>query len=276
MYNSHDECDPPTSGRLYDKTFVRHWDQWSTENRNSVWYATIYRHSAESAFYMSGPQNALYGTGLESPIPPFGGKDNYDLSRSGLVFVAKEPKYTKRSAFNTKSNVYLIPFASAGEFAKENPLQISVPNFSGASTSPVFSPDGQQIAFLSMKENGYEADKNHVFVIPNVNRPFWVVHCMPGVQGEGCWDRSPESICWSRDSLTLYLTAEDKGRNCLFSLFAASLAQQVEPKKLTSSGSVSGMYLLILIILSPILRYHRGTTTCIWSSIPLRIKSCGE
>ena len=242
MYSPQDDFKPLTSGRLYDKTFVRHWDQWITENRNSIWYATIFRDTADSKFTLSTIRNALHGTGLESPIPPFGGKDNYDLSTSGIVFVAKEPRLSNRSAFNTKSNVYLIPFIGTGDSADEAPLQIDIPNFKGASTSPVFSPDGQQIAFLSMKQNGYEADKNHLFVIPNVNRPFWVVHCMPGVQGEGCWDRSPESVTWSSDSLTIYLTAEDRGRNCIFSLYAASIGEQIEPKKLTSFGSVKGEY----------------------------------
>ena len=244
IYNPRDDCKPLTSGRLYDGTFVRHWDEWVTENRNSIWFAAISRDSAESRFTLSTIRNALHGTGLESPIPPFGGKDNYDLSTSGIVFVAKEPRYADRSAFNTKANVYLIRFIGADNAADEAPLQIGIPNFKGASTSPVFSPDGQQLAFLSMKENGYEADKNHLIVIPNVNRPFWVIHCMPGAQGEGCWDRSPGGVTWSWDSSTIYLTAEDRGCNCIFSLSAASAAVQVEPKKLISSGSVKGLFLI--------------------------------
>ena len=239
VYNPDAEEKATVTGQLYDKTFVRHWDAWRTSNCNSIWCGTLARGRDGSQFKLSEVVNVLKGTGLESPIPPFGGGDHYDLSPTGLVFVAKDPDLNP--AWNTKCNLYLFPFVEGRQSFDRAPLHVPIPGFEGACTSPAFSPDGQQIAFLSMRENGYESDKNQLFVMPNVQRPFWLVHCMTTSDSkEGAWDRSPESVVWSKDSMTLYLTAEDEGRACLFSYFIATNAVVHKPTKVTFSGSVSG------------------------------------
>ena len=35
----------------------------------------------------------------------------------------------------------------------------------GYDTNPAYSPDGTMIAWLSMERDGYEADKNRIFVM---------------------------------------------------------------------------------------------------------------
>jgi len=94
----------------------------------------------------------LKGTGLESPIEPFGGTDHFDISNLGLVFTAKDPELNP--ATHTKTNVYLIQSSSFWDLsvsATSKPEKIEIYGFDGASTSPVFSPCGKKFAFLSMK-----------------------------------------------------------------------------------------------------------------------------
>jgi hypothetical protein len=55
-----------------------------TPERNSIWYTTLSSVSNGTTGYKLGePINALNGTGLESPVPPFGSTDKYENAYSG-------------------------------------------------------------------------------------------------------------------------------------------------------------------------------------------------
>jgi dipeptidyl aminopeptidase/acylaminoacyl peptidase len=221
--------------------FVRHWDQYITQNRNSIWLAKLSKGD-DDKLELSELKNALKGTGLESPIEPFGGVDHFDISASGLVFTAKDPDLDP--ALHTKTNIYLITSESfwyhTDQAAKE-PTKVEIYGFEGASTSPVFSPNGKSVAFLSMKKDGYESDKNHVFYVPDIRRPSWVVHVFASEDGKG-WDRSPSSITFSPDGKsTLYFVAEEHGRGCLFASEFIKGPGLSEPKMIIKGGAISNV-----------------------------------
>ena len=160
-----------STGRLYEGLYVRHWDRYETKEKNALWYGKLSRSKGGSGkFNLSSLTNALQDTGLECPILPFGGTDNFDVSKHGIIFVAKDPELNP--ALNVKTNVYLIQLGSSWErgSAKAKLLQVYVPGFEGASTSPVFSQDGTKAAFLSMRTAGYEADRNQIFCHPRRQR----------------------------------------------------------------------------------------------------------
>ena len=187
-----------SSGRLYDSLYVRHWDHYQEAERASLWYGTLSRKAVEvSKFVLSSLTNALKDTGLESPIAPFGGTDNFDISPFGIIFVAKAPELNP--ALNTTCYVYIQGISSwtseQGDSSSAMALRkVIVPSYEGACTSPVFGPEAaRKAAFLQMKKNGYEADRNTIFVV-DVGR---------GGEGElraevlevatgfkGLWDRS--------------------------------------------------------------------------------------
>ncbi|KAF2836397.1 dipeptidyl-peptidase-like protein V precursor [Patellaria atrata CBS 101060] len=215
LYNEEIAPKYRSTGKLYKEIFVRHWDTWITPNRNSIFYGTLSKGSDISSQYeLSSVTNALKGTNFESPIPPFGGTDNFDLSTNGIVFVAKDPKLLP--ATHTKVDVYYIPISDFTVASSRGLQEIARPGFKGASSSPVFSPDGKQIAFLSMKQDGYESDKNQLFVVPDVNRPGWVMHYFAGEDDKGAWKLSPDSITWRSDGKVLYFLVSDYGRVALY------------------------------------------------------------
>lgn len=106
-------------------------------------------------------------------------------SDSGIIFVAKDPELNP--ALNTKCNVYYLNPLDKGSKI----ISYDLGDFCGASSSPVFSPDGKSAAFLGMRTNGYESDKNHIFLIPDVKKN-QVVRLLKGDGKEGAWDRSPQ------------------------------------------------------------------------------------
>lgn len=192
VYNPETAPKTHSTGKLYDSLFVRHWDEYKGAQKNALLYGVL-KINKDGRFEMSELRNALKGTGLESPIPPFGGTDSFDVSRGGIIFVSKDPAFNP--ALNTKSNAYFIALSSFLEEEPAKPFQYKIPGFEGASSAPAFHPDGTTAAFLSMKRPGYEADKNQIIVIPDVNNDY-TVRCLGGEMDECTWDRSHQ-VCSS-------------------------------------------------------------------------------
>ncbi|KAF1944149.1 dipeptidyl-peptidase 5 precursor [Clathrospora elynae] len=217
-----------SSGKLYTSGFVRHWDHYITENRNAIWLSKLYQNGFRIAgqatiTHLVHPlKNALQGTKLESPIEPFGGKDHFDIGKHGLVFTSKDPGLNP--ATHTKTNIYVSASEDfwddlhwkGSEFPE--PQEVSIKGFEGASTSPTWSNSGKMFAFLSMKTDGYESDKNQPFIVHDYRKPSKVIRLFASEDGKGNWDRSPQSIAWSPNDWHLYFTAESHGRGNLYSV----------------------------------------------------------
>jgi Tol biopolymer transport system component len=185
-------------------------------------------------------ENVLKGTKLESPIPPFGGAGDFDISETHVAFVSKDPELKK--AFHTKQNLYIAELKDLSKGLK----QIKVPGLDGATSTPVFSPDGKYLSFLAMRQDGYESDKNQIGIydIANGGAP----KVLYGTDDHiGKWDRSPGSLIWSENSSTLFITASDNARVKVFSIPLDTKTAEATslPKNVFSSGSVSGELVLI-------------------------------
>ena len=245
LYNKEDEAKRYTSAMLYDSLMVRHWDKYVTPNKNAVWHGILQKakpHITESKgrFDLGNLTNVLKGSRLESPIPPFGGADHFDLSTKGVGFVAKDPDLNP--AFNTKSNFYYVGAEVGPQGLKyTSPAKIEVEGLEGASTSPVFEPNAEGAAFFQMKQNGYESDKNRVVLVADVTKPDSAFEILKNYEGSGLWDRSPGSVSWSNEGKTLFLTAEEDGKVKLFKLEIPSnpLDMTLLPHAVTNSGSIS-------------------------------------
>lgn len=247
LYNPKNEPKSYSSARVYDSLMVRHWDKYVTPNKNAIWHGSLRKskpHITESQgrYTLSNLTNVLKDTHLESPIPPFGGSDHFDISSAGIAFVAKDP--TLNPATNTKANFYFLPASSFLAPSSSNLQKVEVEGLEGASTSPVFSPDGVAAAFLQMKKNGYESDKNRIILIPNIMKSSSAIELLQSNDGKGLWDRSPSAIYWSQDGKRLYLQAEENGKGLLFQLDIPIIPTEVTrlPRPLTDAGSVSNVW----------------------------------
>jgi pre-mRNA-splicing helicase BRR2 len=171
---------------------------------------------------------------LESPIPPFGGADDYSVSESRLAFVSKDPHLSP--ATNTASHVYVVAFndTSSVEMVNRGP---------GASSAPVWSPDGSYLAYLEMREPGYESDRTqlHEMELTLGRRVVlfkWATHEYIYLTED--WDLSPNSILWAPEGKSLYLTVEEHGRNKLFELSLEDVKS--DPKPIVSENFIHGAY----------------------------------
>ncbi len=126
----------------------RHWDHWVTELPHT--YIADFREgiTRESSTDILAAEKQLY----ELPIEPFGGLEQLDWTPDGKFIAYSCKKLTgKQYAFSTNTEIYIynVETAECG----------MIPMGGGYDTDPSFSPDGKHIVWLSMRRDGYEADK---------------------------------------------------------------------------------------------------------------------
>ena len=226
-----------TTGQLYDSLFVRHWDHYLTPTRNSIWYGTL-SASRSGSFALSDLSNALNETNLVSPIDQAtGSADNFDISHRGLAFVAKDPRLNP--ANNTKQDLYIARASWSGSsFVVGKPHKVILPGFEGATSKPRFSPNGKSLVAFSMRQNGYEADKREILLVPDTSIPQPALLCCNEEQS-GTWDRSPWGAVWANDGAKLYVAAEDDGRDALFDVPLNRSLSGPSPQLVIRHGSIN-------------------------------------
>ncbi|KAJ5097615.1 hypothetical protein N7456_008336 [Penicillium angulare] len=250
LYNPHDAKKSHTTGRLYTSLFVRHWDAYVEPQKNSIWYGLLEQAALTPArrqagkYSVSGLTNLIAVSGLgavESPMPPFGGTGDFDISPSAIVFVGKDPNLNP--ATHTSCSCYYAPMFSWTSIAGMSTSEIKpckVAALRGAMSSPVLSSDGGSIALLAMGEDGYESDKNRILYVPNP----WngeMIEVFESPDGKGHWELSPSALSFSHDDKSLFIQTEEIGRGVLYQLSLDNIRQSKPDslKRLTRSGYVN-------------------------------------
>jgi dipeptidyl aminopeptidase/acylaminoacyl peptidase len=234
-----------STARVYNNLFARHWDAWCGETENAIWYGRL-QLSEGSVWSLSSQQgltNALAGTGLVSPVPPFGGTSDFDIGPNGLVFVAKDPELKPAASF-TKSNLYYVPLESFEESPAPEPRVVKTPGLEGYSAWPRFSHCGRRVAFTRMRSRQYESDKTRLLLVPDVTKGLEAVQFYQSSDGEGKWDAKPDAVLWSRDDKQLFVTAEEHGRVKVWKLPSNPEEAKKLPVPLTKEGSIGAIALL--------------------------------
>lgn len=197
---------PESNAYVYDQLHYRHWDSWTDGKFHHVHYAPFDGNQLGEAI------DIMEGEPYHSPQQPFGGKEDVIWSPDGkrILYVSKK-KYGTEYALSTNSDIYQYDL----ETGRTTNLTVGM---EGYDTNPAYSPDGQRLAWLSMKEDGYEADKNDIVVFDkrtsqrhNLTKD---------------WDGTVNEFMWAQNSRTVWFTAAVRGTIQLFQIDLASNLQQ--------------------------------------------------
>lgn len=234
-------CPATSNGSLYNPDT----EGSTSEVHNAIWYTTLRKkamsNSTTNRKYITSPTrfvNALRGTGLESPLrSPFGSSTDFDISTSGIVFLAKEEPSCTTHPGNV--NVYYIPLKTFTELSRPRPQIINVKGFEGRSSNPVFSPSGNSVAFLMKRDLGGSDDRNRVIVVNRIRdfRAHMAIDDMPTQQSEKDWHLSPYSVAWSDNGRELYVVAVEAGIRRLYKIPATLSSIKTAPEPITSDST---------------------------------------
>jgi dipeptidyl aminopeptidase/acylaminoacyl peptidase len=241
-FNAELEEEPVSSARIYTETYVRHWDTWLTDKRNNVFGGTL--TSADGSYTFDGQlRNFVAGlsnlTRAESPVAPFGGASDYDISPDGQQVAFLTKNIDLPLANYTSSQIWLVPF-SGGEPQVLNGLGApSTPaGAEGASAGPVFSPDSSKIAYLQMDLIEYESDRNKIYIAnADAAKPQITVLAED-------WDVSPAAVKWSANGTSVVVDAPHRGNDRMFEPIPLDAGADFAPKNITDRGSVAAFFVL--------------------------------
>ena len=237
MYWPPAESKSHSTAKVYTSLFVRHWDAWSTDNRNSLWYGQLAKIDGKWTLESPGFSNLLAGTPLSSPVPPFGGAGDFDMSDNGICFVAKDPELNP--ARYTKTDLYYVALESFVEKPRAAPRIVRTGNLRGYSIAPAFSTDGSKIAFARMRSHQNESDKARLLLVPDLDDLSNVHEFYETDDGQGGWDLKPDWVAWSHDDKELYVMAEERARVKLWKLPSSPQRATQLPAPIHDKGCIS-------------------------------------
>ena len=198
---------PNSSAQVYTDLNHRHWDTWYAGKYNHIFVVSVKENP-------NAAKDLLEGKAYDSPQKPFGGGEDFIWSPDAkhIIYVTKA-KTGKEYAVSTNTDIFLYEL----ETGKTSNL---TEGMMGYDMNPKFSPNGKYLLWQSMARDGYEADKNDIYVMDWGNRS--------KTNLTKNWDDSVTGdVFWANDSQNIYFTAAFRGTKQLFTVNQNKTVKQV-------------------------------------------------
>ena len=186
---------PQASGRVVDELMYKHWDHW-VESMAHPFVADVDGNK------LTNIKDLLEGEPYESPLAPFGGMEQLAWSPdSKTIAYTSRKKSGKAYALSTNSDIYFYDLASGVTSNLTEGME-------GYDVNPQFSPDGHHLAWQSMERDGYESDKNRLFVMNlTTGEKNYVTEN---------FDYNTDAFAWNSDNKTIWMVAPVQGTTQLY------------------------------------------------------------
>lgn len=185
------------NARLINDLYYRHWDHW-VDDFTHIFVASHNHGEITKAV------DILKGENWSAPVAPFDGISEiaWHPDSKSLVYSSKKLE-GQAYANSTNSNLY--------HYDLDTKQTLNLTDFNkGYDKAPRFSPDGKKLAWESMERDGYESDKNRLFVMD------WHTKEHRYLTDE--IDQNVHAIAWEKDNTTLYFISDWHATDEIYSL----------------------------------------------------------
>lgn len=185
------------SGRIITDLVYKHWDEWVS--------SVPHLFSASTAqLPITQGKDLLQDEPYEAPMKPFGDLSDVAITPDGKgIAYASRKKTGLAYSLSTNSDIYYYDVAQGTTTNLTEGMM-------GYDTHPVYSPDGNYMAWCSMERDGYESDLIRLFLLDRKSGKKKQL-------AEG-FEYNVESPTWSADGSKIYFIACVQAERHLFEL----------------------------------------------------------
>ena len=198
--------DAKVKALVFDRLLYRHWNAYKAGKRTHIFVVQVPPEVPREYDRIESIPRDLTPGDYDAPVFSLGGQDNYAFSPDGQE-VCYTSNHDKVEATSTNNDLWIV--SVAGGLAKN----ITADNPASDST-PLYSPDGNYIAYRAQRRPGYESDRFRLMLYERKTGK------KTDLTEE--FDHWVGSFAWAPDAATIFFSAEHMNHSLIYAVSTAS------------------------------------------------------
>ncbi len=191
---------PKSNVYVFTSLNYRHWDTWEDGKFDHVFVSNNFDKTTDQIKERPAPKDIMLNEPFDCPTKPFGGDEDFiwNPDSKHVLYVTKK-KFGTDYAISTNTDLYEY------DVEKGTTKNLTEDN-KGYDVAPAYNSKGE-LAWLQMKREGYEADKQDI-IVSNGTTKINLTHQRDDIH--------VESFKWSEDNKNIFFIAPINGTLQLF------------------------------------------------------------